>query len=73
MKIKTNPTGNLELKAIFVRRGVTVPQVAKALGISTPGLYLKLRGTNEFLYSEIKELKYYLDMTPAEFEAAFPF
>lgn len=64
---------NRKLKALFVDRGVSVTTVAKNLGLSVPTLYLKLRGKSDFTYSEIKSLKYYLDLTPAEFEAAFPF
>lgn len=64
---------NLKLKALFVERGLRVPEVAKALGLSVPSMYVKLRGQSDFTYTEIKKLKELLDLNPDEFAAAFPF
>lgn len=64
---------NLKLKALFVERGLRVPEVAKALGLSVPSIYVKLRGQSDFTYTEIKKLKELLKLTPDEFAAAFPF
>ena len=64
---------NLKLKALFVERGLRVPEVAKALGLSVPSIYVKLRGQSDFTYTEIKKLKELLDLNPDEFAAAFPF
>lgn len=64
---------NLKLKALFVERGLRVPEVAKALGLSVPSIYVKLRGQSDFTYTEIKKLKELLELTPEEFAAAFPF
>lgn len=69
----TVKTTNRKLKALFVDRGIRVPDVAKALGLSTPSVYVKLRGDSEFTYSEIKAIKELLALTPEEFTAAFPF
>lgn len=64
---------NLKLKALFVERGLRVPEVAKALGLSVPSMYVKLRGQSDFTYTEIKKLKELLELNPDEFAAVFPF
>lgn len=64
---------NRKLKALFVERGIKIPEVARALGLSVPSVYVKLRGDSDFTYTEIKNIKELLKLTPEEFTAAFPF
>lgn len=55
-----------ELRAIIVREGKRIPDVAKAIGINKATLYKKLRGKNDFTQSEIVKISHFLNLSPAQ-------
>ena len=55
-----------ELRAIIVREGKRIPDVAKAIGINKATLYKKLRGENDFTRSEIVKISNFLNLSPEQ-------
>lgn len=55
-----------ELRAIIVREGKRIPDVAKAIGINKATLYKKLRGKNDFTQSEIVKISNLLKLSPEQ-------
>lgn len=51
--------------------GISITHIAKSLGISRAGLYLKLNGATEFKASEIVKLRELMNLTNAEQEQLF--
>ncbi len=43
-----------EFRAALALAGISIPQMAKRLGISTATLYRKMRGTSDFTRAEIQ-------------------
>ena len=60
-----------ELRAEIARKNVSKAQIARELGISTSGLWLKMTGEREFKETEIKALVRVLDLTPADVDRIF--
>lgn len=56
-------TDTKELEAEIARSGVTKASLARALGISTMGLYQKIHNVTEFKASEIKICQILLKLT----------
>lgn len=52
-----------EFKAELVRRGLSVEQVAKMLGIDPASLYRKINGESDFFRNEIDALRTKLDLS----------
>lgn len=59
------------LKAKIEASGITIAFLARKLGISREGLYLKLNGTTEFKASEIATLSETLHLPPDQRDAIF--
>lgn len=59
-------TNKLELEITIKRAGLTKREVAKALGITTMGLYKKINNITEFKASELSKLKELLNIETAE-------
>lgn len=55
-----------EFKAELVRRGLSVEQVAKMLGIDTVSLYRKMNGESDFFRNEIDVLRRKLNLSDAD-------
>lgn len=51
--------------------GISITHIAKSLGISRAGLYLKLNGATEFKASEIVKLRELMRLTAEEQEQFF--
>lgn len=52
-----------EFKAELVRRGLTVEQVARHLGIDPASLYRKMNGESDFFRNEIDTLRNQLSLS----------
>lgn len=60
-----------KFKAKLVECGLSVTDVAKALGINEATLYRKIKGTSDFSRNELTMIKSTLGMTISEFEEVF--
>lgn len=59
------------LKIKLLERGFTIPELAKAIGISQASIYVKLNGKRDFSYSEVMAIKKTLNLTVDEFNSIF--
>lgn len=59
------------LKSTINNRGVTIVSIARNIGLSREGLYLKLAGDAEFKASEIEKITSVLNLTKDERDAIF--
>lgn len=46
----------IEFRSLAIKKGIKIPQIAKAMGISTPTLYRKMSGESDFYRSEIQAI-----------------
>lgn len=53
------------------RKGVKLRKVCAAINVTEPTLRRKLRGTSQFMQSEIVKLRDYLSLTDAEVQDIF--
>lgn len=51
--------------------GITKEHIAKQLGLTREGLYLKLKGKSEFKFSEVVKLKDMLHLKQSDFRRIF--
>lgn len=59
------------LKSTINNRGITIVSIARNIGLSREGLYLKLAGDAEFKASEIEKITSVLNLTKDERDAIF--
>lgn len=59
-------TDTLRLKELIAKRGIKLSWVARYLGLSRNGLFLKMSNASEFKASEIAKLQQLLRLTDAE-------
>lgn len=64
-------TDTLGLKALLVRRGITLEQLSELTGLSKTTLSLKINGIREFKASEIVRLQEVLKISDKERDLIF--
>ena len=55
-----------EFKAEVVRRGMSLDDVAKAIGINPASLHRKMNGTSDFYRGEIEKIVKLLDLSGSD-------
>ena len=46
----------LEFRSLAIKKGVKIPEIARAIGVSTPTLYRKMSGESDFYRAEIQAI-----------------
>ena len=46
----------IEFRSLAIKKGIKIPQIAKAIGVSTPTLYRKMSGEGDFYRAEIQAI-----------------
>ena len=46
----------IEFRSLAIKKGIKIPQIAKAIGVSTPTLYRKMSGESDFYRAEIQAI-----------------
>lgn len=60
-----------QLRIKLLEKGLTVPELAKAIGISQAAMYVKLNGKSDFTYKEVMSIKKTLALDVEEFNSIF--
>lgn len=64
-------TNSEQLERAIKKRGLKKNYIAKQLGVSAYGLFLKINNENEFKASEIQKLSFLLNLSLEEKEQIF--
>lgn len=59
------------LKAVLVAHGDNVTALAEKMGLSTAGLYRRIKGQTQFTAKEIREFKDIYNLSGEEIDAIF--
>lgn len=59
------------LKAVLVAHGDNVTALAEKMGLSTAGLYRRIKGKTQFTAKEIREFKDIYNLSGEEIDAIF--
>ena len=60
-----------DLKAEMIRKGLSIPKAAEALGISKKTLYQKMRGKTQFKQKEMSALRDILSLSEEQMRELF--
>lgn len=60
-----------QLRIKLIERGLSVQELAKAVGISQATMYVKLNGKSDFTYKEVMSIKKTLALDVEEFNSIF--
>lgn len=60
-----------QLRIKLIERGLSVQELAKAVGISQATMYVKLNGKSDFTYKEVMSIKKTLALDIEEFNSIF--